>query len=341
MSFPNKYAVLVGINYVGTSAQLSGCISDIVNIRNMLIDAYGYNPANIIMLREDSSVPSLTPTKANILMSLKTLLSKSSVAGTEEIWFHYSGHGSQIKDVNFDETDKLDEVIVPLDYTRNGFITDDEFRLIVKGATNNMTGLCRFIFLFDSCHSGSMLDLPYAINTPGGSVTTLNAKDVWTCPNIIAFSGCRDAQTSADTFSALERQACGAFTNAFITSLRKIGHTGISVAGLHAAICTELASKKYTQVSIISSSSIATFNNMTVRRFTGLTAKTPATATATVASPATATATASMPTSLVAVREVIDAPETNTHDASVFSFAMVKNPPTPVPNMFKIHIMYK
>lgn len=330
MSFPNKYAVLVGINYVGTSAQLSGCVSDIVNIRNMLIDAYGYNPANIVMLREDSSVASLTPTKSNILMCLKALMAKSSIAGTEEIWFHYSGHGSQIRDNNGDESDKLDEVIVPLDYTKSGFITDDEFRLIVKGATKSLTDSCRFIFLFDSCHSGSMLDLPYAVNTPSGPVTTLNAKDVWTYPNIVAFSGCRDAQTSADTFSALERQACGAFTNAFITSLRKIGHAGISVANLHTAVCTELASRKYSQVSVISSSSIETFNKMAMRRYNGVN---------TIGVPSTTATTTSAntgnTTGVVVNNKTIDG-----IDETAFSFAMVKQPAMPVANMFKIHITY-
>jgi len=68
----NYYALLIGSNYTATpSSQLKGCINDIVHLRNMLVDAYGYPIGNIIMLRDDSTNPGFHPTYANILVALK------------------------------------------------------------------------------------------------------------------------------------------------------------------------------------------------------------------------------------------------------------------------------
>jgi hypothetical protein len=44
----------------------------------------------------------------------------------DSLFFHYSGHGSQVRDSNGDEADGYDEVIFPLDYAQTGTIIDDE-----------------------------------------------------------------------------------------------------------------------------------------------------------------------------------------------------------------------
>jgi hypothetical protein len=71
-----KKALLVGINYYNTSNELHGCIDDIVNMRNALIDAYNYPVGNIVMLRDDQ--PALLPTRFNILAQLSSLVQQSS-----------------------------------------------------------------------------------------------------------------------------------------------------------------------------------------------------------------------------------------------------------------------
>lgn len=75
--------------------------------------------------------------------------------------FHYSGHGSQVEDLDGDEVDGNDECIMPVDYKTKGVILDDEIndtivRPLPRGATLHAT--------FDSCHSGTILDLPYVFN---------------------------------------------------------------------------------------------------------------------------------------------------------------------------------
>ncbi len=49
----NKFALLVGINYIGTPNELSGCINDVIMVRKYLIEKRGYLDSNIVMMRED------------------------------------------------------------------------------------------------------------------------------------------------------------------------------------------------------------------------------------------------------------------------------------------------
>ena len=59
-----KRALLIGINYIKSpNARLYGCIEDIKNVQNMLMDAYGYAAQNITVLRDDDG--NKMPTKAN------------------------------------------------------------------------------------------------------------------------------------------------------------------------------------------------------------------------------------------------------------------------------------
>lgn len=69
--------------------------------------------------------------------------------------FHFSGHGSQIRDRDGDELeDHLDELICPYDMDWDGaFITDDELNDILK---NVPEGTLLEVFL-DCCHSGTGL----------------------------------------------------------------------------------------------------------------------------------------------------------------------------------------
>jgi len=240
-----KKALLIGCNYLNTPQQLNGCINDIIHIRNTLIDAYAYSPHNIVMLRDD--VPSILPTRANILNSLKLMVGQS--AGLSELIIHYSGHGTAIRDTNGDEVSGKDQAIVPLDYTRNGFISDDELFNIIKDAK------CRVLMLFDSCNSGTVCDLQYSINYVNRAFvrSTNNTKRIVN-PNIIMMSGCRDDQTSADSYSNLEDLAVGAFTNTLLETLRLANHN-VDIIRLYNDVCYNLSRSGFTQIPVLSCSS--------------------------------------------------------------------------------------
>jgi hypothetical protein len=246
-----KVALLVGINYYNTANRLNGCVGDIINMRNMLIDAYGYLPGNIILLHDDVNnkiKANGLPTCDNIIGYLAYFAAKSSKIS--QFWFHYSGHGAQIKDKNGDELDKLDDVIVPLDYQRRGFIVDDDILTIVKQIK------CDTMLLFDSCHSGTVCDLPWSFECLAKNLykSTKVNNIVLSNPNIHMFSGCKDNQTSVDTYDVVSKKWVGAFTEAFIESLRATGHN-VAMPVLHRSICGWLSSRGYTQVPLYSASS--------------------------------------------------------------------------------------
>jgi hypothetical protein len=76
----------------------------------------------------------------------------------------FAGHGGQTKDLDGDEEDGYDEVIYPVDFRQNGHITDDEMHRIM---VRQLQGGVRLTAIFDSCHSGTALDLPYIYSTQG------------------------------------------------------------------------------------------------------------------------------------------------------------------------------
>jgi hypothetical protein len=244
----SKKAVLVGINYFNTQAQLFGCINDIVNIKNVLVQQYGYTDANIVSLRDDATTASQLPTRNNILTHLNQLIRDS--AGCSEIWFHYSGHGAQIRDTNGDEQDGLDEIIVPSDYMSGGLITDDEIFNIVRNAK------CKTMLIFDCCHSGSVCDMQWQFEYVNGSfLKRLNSSKKIDNPNVISISGCRDPQTSADVYDNESKQGVGAYTNTMIRCLKNNNYNG-TILKIYADICVMISQAGFTQRPVLSCSSV-------------------------------------------------------------------------------------
>ncbi|KAK8836375.1 hypothetical protein M9Y10_039718 [Tritrichomonas musculus] len=89
------------------------------------------------------------PTSDVFLKYLPIFLQKT----TQHLTVFYTGHGANVKDLNNDEKDGLDEVIV---FDEN-YITDDELAKIVR---QNASGKAKVILLNDCCHSGTIWDLP-------------------------------------------------------------------------------------------------------------------------------------------------------------------------------------
>lgn len=80
---------------------------------------------------------------------------------------------------------------------------------------------CRLTALFDSCHSGSALDLVYVYHSNGllkSSPVSPRYRKLKSSPgDVICFSGCEDSQTSADTTEG--GLAVGAMSYAFVKCL--------------------------------------------------------------------------------------------------------------------------
>ena len=72
---------------------------------------------------------------------------------------HHAGHGGSKRDTSGDEADGMDETILPLDFQRAGEILDDELHAIL---VRPLVRGVRLTAIFDSCHSGSVMDLPFS-----------------------------------------------------------------------------------------------------------------------------------------------------------------------------------
>lgn len=202
-----KQALIIGINYTGTMNQLYGCINDAQNIESRC-NSIGFK--NSILLTDNSKIK---PTKANIINEFKNILNNSRSG--DLLFFSFSGHGTFRRDNNGDEMDGRDEMILPIDLNP---ILDDEFRNIIQ--TNLKKDVTLFA-LFDSCHSGTVLDLKYQYyDSSNYDEFTVNEKVIETVGNVIMISGCSDSQTSMD--SVFNDQAQGAMTWSFLQGLKEL-----------------------------------------------------------------------------------------------------------------------
>ncbi|OBT84561.1 metacaspase-1 [Pseudogymnoascus sp. 03VT05] len=157
-----RKALLIGINYFGQRGQLRGCINDVKNMSSYLFENFGYKREDMVILTDDLQNPMSQPTKQNILRAMHWLV--KDARPNDALFFHYSGHGGQTKDLDGDEPDGYDEVIYPVDFRQVGHIVDDEMHRIM--VTPLSPGV-RLTAIFDSCHSGTALDLPYIYSTQG------------------------------------------------------------------------------------------------------------------------------------------------------------------------------
>jgi len=275
-----RRALCIGINYIGSSAALRGCINDAHNMRRILIAEYGYQEDDIVMLTDDQQHPRSIPTRENMIAAMQWLV--QDVQPHDTLFLHYSGHGGLTKDLDGDEESGYDRVIYPVDFEVNGELVDHDIHEIVVRPLP--TG-CRLTAFFDSCHSGSVLDLPY-MYTHNGKIKEPNLGKgcpgpllrhgriwlrIWTLvkevarssrdareikqqtktspADVICWGGCKDQQTSADTFEG--GQAVGAMSYTFVSALKQNEQQSYQQLLLNVR---EILSEKYSQKPQLSSS---------------------------------------------------------------------------------------
>jgi len=210
-----KYALLIGINYKGQDGELNGCINDVKSIKNLLISKFAYDEENIIVMTDDSP-KSLQPTGMNIMNQLGSLIIKAYYNYADEIFFHYSGHGSWKRDTSGDETDGRDECLVPLDCDKAGMISDD----LLHNYLQYIPEKTNCIFYLDCCHSASILDLPYRYI--GDDKHFIENNESRIKGNIVMISGCEDKDYSSDAY--IDGKYTGAMTNALLYALKECNY---------------------------------------------------------------------------------------------------------------------
>jgi hypothetical protein len=244
-----KKALLIGINYNGTSSKLNGCINDINAVGSLLTSKYAFKPESIIKITDETTQK---PTRDVILASFAQFLA-SGVEG-DVLFFGFSGHGSFTLDRNNDEKNGNDEMIIASDLKG---IVDDELKTLIQ--TNLKKNVTLFA-LFDCCFSGTVLDLKYQyLDSLANDASTVNNNESETIGNVIMLSGCSDEQTSADAY--LDKKYQGAMTWAFLSVITTLT-TPPSWRDLLIKMRDQLKTSEFTQLPQLSSGCFMDINKV-------------------------------------------------------------------------------
>ena len=228
---PNKKALLIGINYIGTSNQLNGCINDVQDVGNYLLGK-GFT-INLI-----TDLTPQKPYRSTILAEFKNLLHNSRSG--DVLYFMFSGHGSIQTDTNNNEASGKDQLIIPVDFIP---IVDDDLKSMISLYLK--TGVT-LIALFDSCFSGTVLDLKYQyLDSLNYDAATIYDTESPTNGKVFMISGCTDKQTSADAY--INNKYNGALTWSYLEALTK-NSAIITWRELVKTMRDKLKSNKYSQI---------------------------------------------------------------------------------------------
>ncbi|KAJ0988617.1 hypothetical protein J5N97_006973 [Dioscorea zingiberensis] len=216
-----KRALLIGASYIGKRYELKGTINDVNCMKYFLVHHFDFPENSIVVLTEEEKDPSRIPTRRNMEDAMRWLM--ADVSSGHSLVFHFSGHGSQRPCVTGDEPDGFDETLCPVDYEKEGMIVDNDINEILVRPLP--TG-ARLHAIVDSCHSGTVLDLPFLCKMsrsgsfqwegqPSGSSAYKGTNGGLA----VSFSGCDDHQTSADTSVLSNDVTTGAMTYCFIQAV--------------------------------------------------------------------------------------------------------------------------
>jgi hypothetical protein len=261
--FMKKHALLVGINNYSTINNLQGCINDVTNVRSILKTFFEFTNNDIRVLTNERA------TKKNILERLEKMVT-GSVAG-DLLIFHFSGHGSQIRDREGDElNDHMDELICPYDMNwDDGYITDDMLKTILDQLPEGV----KMEIILDSCHSGTgtreigpgsfegfgepffasyryappPVDIECRIQGDEEMMKPIRSfrTDEEIILNHVLWAGCKDDQTSAD--ADIEGRFNGAFSYYFCKHIRESKGI-ITRKELHSRVKDSLRFNQYSQI---------------------------------------------------------------------------------------------
>ena len=169
--FPTRpcFAIIVCLH-----ANANSSYRDAVNLQRKLLD---WDAKTLIM--SDQPIPGATLVLSSRGLATAIDTAVTQYAPTHDIFFSLSAHGYQQRGL---ESDGKDE------YIRVGTdrLLDDHLHTALLA---NVTPTTRVLALIDTCHSGSMLDLPetYHPNVPLGTVACVSA--------------CSDSETTGEDIS--------------------------------------------------------------------------------------------------------------------------------------------
>jgi len=243
-----KRALLIGINYLGTPAELSGCVNDVKNIQSLLLSSGWRDEA-----RDGASgsgfrvLTDAAATRANILEGVDWLVGDARRG--DSLFFSYSGHGGQEIHPQGLSEDGMSNTLLPIDFQSSGTVLDVELseRLVAR-----LPEGVKLTAVIDACHSGTALDLPWTL-LPGQAAWREETNPLFTSSDAILLSGCADDQTSSDGGRDRYGRPGGALTTAFCAVMQP-GAAPHSHAELLEALRMAMQRDGFSQVPQLSSS---------------------------------------------------------------------------------------
>ena len=248
-------ALLIGLNYsnVAKETALTGCINDVKNMKEFLQELMIDQDFNITVITDEDPNMMDRVSWSGIYVDLLDLCIKSWSEDLDVAIFHYSGNGRQTASLSSGgyinsnanpENDGLDEGIVPVDYAKYGIIRDD----VLNAIFTRFNPKTRILCIFDCCHSGSILDLPYQWGLKGlwNDVNNEQKELPW----IICLSAGRDIDVAGEVHKKIET---GAFTTYLLDYFNKIG-SDAHIIKMQKTINDNLGDAGYDQIHTVSSS---------------------------------------------------------------------------------------
>ncbi len=231
-------ALLVGINeYPDPGSSLQACHNDVALFRSVLENTYGFPPESILEVKDRQA------TAAGLTRAIKEHL----IQGTQEgdvVVFFYAGHGTNVKDLDGDEADGVDEALVTYDFDEQDpktWFTDDLiFELFSRIPTQQVFAV------HDCCHSGTgnrggLAPSLSATQTSSTRYRFLNSgyltfdmpetseyrdsrtvSSVGANPNHVFLGACQDGQVSAEAW--VNENLNGLFTSQLCQIMRENPH---------------------------------------------------------------------------------------------------------------------
>ncbi|KAN0120868.1 Peptidase C14, caspase domain containing protein [Russula decolorans] len=227
-----RKGLMIGINYSqhpDRDFELRHGTGDAYAMTSFLSTNLGFATSDIRVMTDDMENPRDRPTKENILREMRELVRDPQPG--DSFFLYFSGHGVQIDDSDGDESDGLDECICAMDYRGDdeypdsntpGLIVDDDIHDIL---VRPLPRQCRLTALFDSCHSGTALDLPYVYDSNGVVKPFRHPERLSVLRQKASYADVVSLSASKDNQGARETHHGGALRCAFIDSMMNANDT--------------------------------------------------------------------------------------------------------------------
>ena len=153
--YATNRALLIGIGKYKTGTQWSEIHGDAdVDLLKPLLEKKGFDVA---ILKNDEA------TKQGIVAALNQLIKECNKG--DKVYFHFSGHGQPMEDLNGDEKTSYDQTMVPYDaviayeegeYEGENHFLDDEYSYYINSLRNKLGESGQLFIAIDACHSEGM-----------------------------------------------------------------------------------------------------------------------------------------------------------------------------------------